>query len=160
MKMLKSALFAAAIAAPFAAQAATTNNNFTVAVNLTSHCTASNSGTQTLDFGAYNAFQAGVQNATAVNLTFDCTRTFAPISVAFDTVNGTAVGEGVLVGLRYVMTVGAPVTTAGTAATTAAIGTADSVSYTLNGTMQANQAGTCGAATCAGSHARTLVLTY
>jgi len=37
---------------------------------------------------------------------------------------------------------------------------ADAVSYSVTGSMPANQAGTCGAATCSGSHTRTLIVTY
>jgi spore coat protein U-like protein len=159
-KLIKVAVAAALVAASVSANAATTNNDFTVQVNLASQCQAVASGTQTMDFGNYTAFQAGVQNGTGVNLTFNCTRGYNLVSVAFDAVNGTAVGEGVLAGLRYVMAVGAPVVTLGTAATTSSIGTADSRAYAVTGTMQAGQAGACAAATCAGSHTRTLVLTF
>jgi hypothetical protein len=161
----KLCLLAAALAvASFASvvEAATTvNNNFTVSVNLSSRCVATNDGTQTLDFGTYTAFQGSAQAPAApVSLTFDCTRGLAPVSVAFDAVNGTTAGVGVLVGLQYALTATANATVAGTAASTTTIGTADAVSYSVNGSMPANQAGTCGAASCAGSHTRTLIVTY
>ena len=143
------------------AQAATVNNSFTVSVTLASRCVATNSGAGTLDFGTYTAFQGSAQSPAApVTLTFDCTRGLAPVSVAFDVVNGSAAGVGVLAGLQYSLTTSAAVTVAGIAASTATIGTADAVSYSVGGTMPANQAGTCGTATCAASHTRTLIVTY
>lgn len=160
-KILTGAVVAAFAAMVPAAQAATTSNNFNVSVSLTSVCEATNSGTQTVDFGTYTAFQVAAQPSTSVNLTFRCTRGFAPTSVAFDTVNGLATGEGVLQGLQYTLTAGAPSTVAGTAATTASIGTGDAVTYAVSGSMPASQAGTCATASCGPtSHVRTLIVTY
>src|SRR5476651_384916 len=126
---LKRVLAAAAVAAAFAtvptAQAATTPNNFNVSTTLTSQCAATNSGTTTVDFGTYVAFQGTAQASTSVNLQFQCTRGFAPTSVAFDTVNGTAAGVGVLAGLQYTLSAGAPGTVAGSPATVTSIGTGD-----------------------------------
>lgn len=146
-----------------AVNAATTNNNFQVSVTLSSQCKATNSGTTTVDFGTYTAFQAGAATGTPVNLTFDCTRGFAPSSVAFDTTNGTSTGGGVLQGLHYDLTAGAASTVAGTAATSAAaaIGTADAVTYAVSGNMPANQAGACATASCGPTaHTRTLIVTF
>src|ERR1700688_4898982 len=133
---MKKALRAAAAAAALglflpAAQAATTSNNFNVTVTLTSQCAATNSGTTTVAFGTYTAFQAAAQPGSPVNLTFQCTRGFPPVSVAFDVVNGTAAGVGVVQGLQYTLTAAAPTTVAGTAATTATIGTGDAVTYAV-----------------------------
>jgi hypothetical protein len=158
---LLAAALAVASVIPAAQAASTVNNSFTVSVNLSSRCIATNSGAATLDFGTYTAFQAGAQSPAApVTLTFDCTRGLAPVSVAFDTVNGTAAGVGVLAGLQYSLNASAASIVAGTAASTATIGTADAVSYSVNGSMPALQAGTCGTATCAASHTRTLIVTY
>jgi hypothetical protein len=162
---MKRVLTAAAVAAAFAmvpaAQAATTNNNFNVSTTLTSQCAATNSGTTIVDFGTYVAFQVGVQPSTSVNLTFQCTRGFAPTSVAFDIVNGTAAGVGVLAGLQYTLTAGAPGTLAGIAATTATTGTGDVVTYAVSGTMPGGQAGTCATASCGPtSILRTLIVTF
>lgn len=162
---MKRVLTVAAVAAAFAmvpaAQAATTNNNFNVSTTLTSQCAATNSGTTTVDFGTYVAFQVAAQPSTSVNLTFQCTRGFAPTSVAFDVVNGTAAGVGVLAGLQYTLTAGAPGTVAGIVATTATIGTGDAVTYAVSGTMPAAQAGTCATASCGPtSHVRTLIVTF
>lgn len=93
------------------AHAQTASNNFDVTVNLSSQCRAANNGTQTVDFGTYTAFQAGIQGSSTANLVFDCTRGFAPTTVAFDTVNGTAAGVGVLAGLQYTLTAAAAVVT-------------------------------------------------
>ena len=158
---LLAGLAAVALVAPAAQAASTVNNNFTVSVTLSSRCVATNSGAATLDFGTYTAFQAAAQTPAApVTLTFDCTRGLAPVSVAFDTVNGTAAGVGVLAGLQYSLTASSATTVAGIAASTTSIGTADAVSYSVSGSMPANQAGTCGTASCAASHTRTLIVTY
>ncbi|HLX24891.1 MAG TPA: hypothetical protein VKR38_16200 [Usitatibacter sp.] len=157
---------AAALAAAFAwvlpaAQAATTSNNFNVSVTLTSQCAATNSGTTTVSFGTYTAFQATAATSNSVNLTFQCTRGFSPVSAAFDIVNGTAAGVGVVQGLQYTLTAGAPTTTAGTAATTATIGTGDIKTYAVSGTMPAGQAGQCAAASCGPTtQLRTLIVTF
>jgi hypothetical protein len=150
--------FAAVI--PFA-DAATTSSNFTVSVTLSSQCAATNSGTTTVSFGTYTAFQGAAQGSNSVNLTFQCTRGFAPVSVAFDTVNGTAAGVGVLQGLQYTLTAAAPTLAAGTAATTATIGTGDIRTYAVSGSMPANQAGTCATSSCGPTtHTRTLIVTF
>lgn len=160
-KILATAVVAAISAMIPAAQAATTNSNFDVSVTLTSQCTATNSGTTTVDFGTYLAFQPGAQAGSPVNLTFQCTRGLAPVLVAFDIVNGTAAGVGVLQGLQYTLAAGAPGSVAGTAATTATIGTGDVVTYAVTGTMPAGQAGTCAVASCGPtSHVRTLIVTF
>jgi hypothetical protein len=140
-------------------QAADISNSFTVAVVLSAQCRATDSGTKTLDFGTYTAFQAGVQNATGIDIEFECTRGLVPTSVAFDATNGTAIGGGVIGGLNYDMEFAAAVVTDGDAATSAAddIGTADVRSYAITGTMGALQAGQVGAAV---SHTRTLIVSY
>jgi hypothetical protein len=160
-KILALGLIAAAAAMIPAAQAATTSNNFNVSVTLSSQCAATNSGTTTVAFGTYTAFQAAALVGTPVNLTFQCTRGFSPVSVAFDVVNGTAAGVGVLVGLQYTLTAGAPTTAAGTAATTATIGTGDVKTYAITSTMPGLQAGACATASCGPTtHVRTLIVTF
>jgi spore coat protein U-like protein len=160
-RLLLSAATATAVAMAFPAAAATTNNDFNVSVSLTSACQALNSGTQTVDFGTYAAFQVAAKTSSSVNLTFQCTRGFAPTSVAFDAVNGTAAGVGVLQGLQYTLTAGAPGTAAGTAASVTSTGTGDTVTYAVSGSMPGGQAGTCVTASCGPtSHVRTLIVTY
>ena len=159
----RAALVAVAgiLAAIPGAQAATTSNNFNVTVTLTSQCAATNSGTTTVAFGTYTAFQAAAQPGSAVNLTVQCTRGFSPVSVAFDVVNGTAAGVGVIQGLQYTLTAAAPTTVAGTAATTATIGTGDVKTYAVSGTMPAGQAGTCAVSSCGPTTiVRTLIVTF
>lgn len=158
---MKRVLTAAAVAAAFAmvptAQAAgTANNNFNVTTTLTSQCTATNNATQTVDFGPYTAFQASANTGTPVNLTFQCTRNFGPISAAFDT--GT--GAGVITGLQYTLTASGVTNTPGTATTPTVLGTGDIKTYGITGTMPANQAGDCAGATCAASAIRTLIVTF
>lgn len=143
------------------AQAATTSNNFNVTVTLTSQCAATNSGGTTVAFGTYVAFQAAAQPATGVNLTFQCTRGFSPTSVAFDTVNGTAAGVGVITGLQYTLTAAGPTSVAGTAASTATIGTGDVKTYAISGTMPPLQAGDCATTSCTpAAVVRTLIVTF
>ena len=163
---IRSAVAAIAIAvvAPAANAAATVSNDFTVSVNLLSQCSAVASGTQTMDFGDYTAITGGAATpAPTLNIDFNCTRNHVPASVAFDAVNGTVAGGGVLVGLNYDINVDAgAINTAGTAATSAPGGTgsADLRRYVVTGSMPANQAGTCVGTSCAGSHTRTLILTF
>lgn len=160
---MKRILIAAAIlgAAALPAQSATSNNNFNVSTSLSSQCQATNSGSQTVDFGTYTAFQAAPQPSTSVNLLFQCTRGFAPASVAFDTVNGNAAGAGVLVGLQYNLSAGTASIVGGIAATTATIGTGDAVTYAVSGTMPSGQAGACATSACGPtSHVRTLIVTF
>ena len=161
-KALRAAAAAAALALALpAAQAATTSNNFNVTVTLTSQCAATNSGTTTVAFGTYVAFQVAAATGTAVNLTFQCTRGFLPVSAAFDVVNGTAAGVGVVQGLQYTLTAAAPTSVAGTAATTATIGTGDIKTYNITGTMPAGQAGTCATNSCGPTtQLRTLIVTF
>jgi hypothetical protein len=115
----------------------------TTQVNLTSKCRWQG-GTAptgvTVDFGTYAAFQTTANTAATANVVFECTRGFgtAP-TISWD--GSTA--YGVVAGLNYQLSVSAPVRVAGTAATAAAagIGSADTVTYTLGGTMPADQVG-------------------
>jgi hypothetical protein len=159
--MLKKALIASglfAVSMPLT-QAADISNDFTVSVTLSAQCQAKDTGTKTLDFGTYTAFQADAQDATGIDIEFECTRGLVPTSVAFDTTNGTAIGGGVVGGLNYDMEIATAVVTDGTDSTSAAadIGKADLRSYAISGTMAASQAGEVGATA---SHTRTLIVSY
>lgn len=138
--------------------AQTAENTFTVEVTLAGVCEALNSGSQTVDFGSYTAFQSTDQNSSEIELVFRCTRGLTPVAAVFD---GGA-GAGVLQGLNYALTASAvPVIAAGDEATADSIGSADTVAYRVTGTIPANQAGTCALATCGPiTQTRTLVLTY
>jgi spore coat protein U-like protein len=160
LKALAAALTLASVAP--ALQAATTTNNFNVTVTLTSQCQVTNDATQTVDFGTYIAFQATAhaQN-TSATLNFRCTRGFAPTSTAFDTVNGTSTGVGVLQGLQYTLTNTPVAVSGGTAASTTTIGTGDVRAYTITGSMPADQAGACATASCGPTtHVRQLIVTF
>ena len=167
-KFLASAIAAVTVLAAVvpAAHAATVNSAFDVSVSLSAICTATNSGTTTVAFGTYTAFQTLDKTATA-DLTFSCTRGLTAPAFSFDTVNGTAIGGGVLAGLNYSLAATNQPTASGTAASSAPgiIGTADARTVRVTGTMVGGQAGSCAgtATTCAAapvSHTRTLTVTY
>jgi len=159
-RVLAAAVAAAFSIVPNAQAAGTANNNFNVTTTLTSQCTATNSGTQTVDF-AYTAFQTGPQAGTPVNLLFQCTRGFGPITAAFDTVNGTAAGVGVISGLQYTLTAASPTNGPGTPASVTSIGTGDLKTFAITGTMPPGQAGDCATSTCTPAAVlRTLIVTF
>ena len=148
------------------AQAANVGSGFNVSVNLTSTCVINVAATA-LDFGVYTAFGAAATPAPTTAVTFKCTQGFGPTAVQFDTVpalstasaaGATATGGGVISGLLYSLSVAAPVTTGGAAATNAAGAGADIKTYTVTGGMAAGQAGS--GAGGAASQARTLTITY
>ena len=90
----------------------------------------------------YTSFQAATVNA---NTTFDarCT-TGLPYTMALDVTSGT------LLGLNYLLSL--PVASA--------TGNGIVQTFTINGSIAGAQAGTCAAATCAGSQTRTLTISY
>jgi spore coat protein U-like protein len=149
-----------------AAQAAVVAGNFNVTVTLTSVCTMAT--ITDLAFGAYTAFGAAVI-ATPTTATLTCTRGLTGVLAAFDTSVGigstgaaaatNADGAGVLAGLEYsiLATAGSP--SAGTAASAAIPGTADTRSYVISGNMPAGQAGTF-TTVAAAPQVRTLTITY
>ena len=109
---------------------------------------------------SYTAFQA---SATTANTTFStrCT-TNLTYSVALDGAPTSGVYPGVVSGLKYGLAIG---TTAGGAAilpTTSFSGNGTVLTYYINGTMAAGQAGSCavGSATCTASDPRTLTITF
>ena len=90
----------------------------------------------------YSAFQASV---AAASTTFGVTCTNGmPYSMALDATSG------VVAGLQYAVALSA----------SSASGSGSQQNYTVNGTMPANQAGTCGAGSCSGTSVRTLTITY
>jgi len=170
-KILFSAIAVVSLMAaliPASARAAATSSSFNVSVTLAAQCQATNSGSQTVDFGTYTAF--GAAKTAAVSLTFNCTRGLATPTFTFDTANGNVNGDGVLAGLNYSLsTTTTPTTvTTGTAATAGSPGTAAVRTVTISGTMATSQAGQCStassvAAACdssAVSHVRTLLVAY
>ena len=132
------------------------NNPFNVTANLTAQCLV-NTAAAALDFGTYVAFGSSSVAAPTTAVSFKCTKGTVLTGVTFDATNGSAAGAGVVQGLAYTMTVSAPVTVAGTAATTVAGAGADVSTYTVTGAMAAGQPG---AGAGAGTSARTLILSY
>jgi hypothetical protein len=146
--------------------------NFTVSADLTSACRIkAGNNNQTINVGAYTAFQAGTPSA-AVNIDFECTRTLAGITGVFDDDAGTQTtstaaatqpsGSGVLSnGLNYTLATVASTPVAGNAADAAGIGTPMERRFAVTATIPSGQAGTCnGVAVCTGTQARTLTLNF
>lgn len=178
VKKLAAATFAVAamFSASPASQAATVGGNFNVSVSVASLCTLTTAVTPTLDFGTYTAFGSASIPAPTAALAFDCTRGLTAPTMALDAVNGTstatgavggaaATGDGVLpvVGLNYHLSVAGSKTGTGVAPTTAPgnIGSADTYTFTITGSMPSGQAGTCTTGTCGpDTQLRTLTITY
>jgi hypothetical protein len=152
------------------AMAQTATGNFDVNVTLTSACRMTTT-TPALNFGTYVAFRNTDLTATPVAIAFECTRglTISPPNVQFDapawgTTSGagpTASGEGVLAGLRYTMGVSNTGSTAGSApvvTTPGDIGVPATYTYTVTGSMPADQAGT--AAGGVQTHVRQLIVSF
>ena len=170
MKKLLLAVIAAvatlATAIP-AAQAATVDRNFNVTASVTAVCTMAAIGD--LAFGTYIAFRATPLVATATDAVLTCTRGLTGVSAQFD-IDGTnktssaiqqdPTGAGVVAGLNYTLLATRALTAAGTAAAANTIGTAATWTYTISGSMPAEQAGTCTTGNCAGTQTRTLTVTY
>ena len=162
-RILTSLAMCAATLAPPLAFGTSESSNFQVTVTLSSRCAATNSNTLTADFGTYVAFQTTPIATNIIDLTFTCTRGFAPASVAFDTLAGTADGGGVFpnVNLNYDLNIGPVTVTQGTNATATDIGTATTRTYPVSGYMAPGQAGNCAVASCGpDSMTRTLILTF
>ena len=169
MKKLSLVLVAVLASLGTAAQAATETANFTVSVALTSKCrVVPATDNQTLGF-TYTAFAAADVAANSnITINFECTRGLTAPTVIFDTdgttkTTGTAAaasvtGNGVVGGLRYEITATKGSVTNGNAATPAAIGTPDTIPYTISGKIFAGQAGTGPNGTY--TQARTLTLEY
>ncbi len=90
----------------------------------------------------YSAFQA---SAAPASTTFGVTCTsLLPYSMALDATTA------VIAGLQYSLSL----------SSSNATGTGGEQTYTINGTMPGNQAGTCGTASCATTQPRTITITY
>jgi hypothetical protein len=154
------AVVAAIAALAPVAQADTATDTVTVKVNLTSKCRWQGGTAPTgveVDFGTYIAFQ-GTDNtgSPSTGLTLECTRGFGGTPTA--TWDGDSAGGGVIAGLNYTLSATAGTRVTGTAATVSTIGSADTVPFTLGGTMPADQAGA--GAGGAQTATRTLTLTF
>ena len=105
----------------------------------------------TVNFGTYTAFQG---SANLANTTFSTTCTnLTPYTLSLDA------NSGAVSGLNYSLllntTSGGGVHPFGPVP-----GTGSAQTYYINGTMPANQAGTCAGASCAGTNVHTLTVTY
>lgn len=127
--------------------------NFDVTVNLQARCQLAAVAGTTLAFGNYTAFQAGSINSNSIAYTLSCTRNFGTPVVSFDVLGGgadaAADGSGVVGGLRYTIASTIGTVTAGAAATASpsSIGSADTRSISLLGTIAGGQVGDALAAT-------------
>jgi len=126
----------------------TANNNtldtspFTVTVITTNECQLS---TPPADINfTYTSFQAAVATANT-SFSVRCT-TALPYTMALDATSGTVAS----LNLSYTLAL----------SQTSATGNGLPQTYSINGSMAAGQAGKCAAATCSGSQARTLTVTY
>ena len=104
-----------------------------------------------VNFGTYTAFQ-GSANTANTSFATSCTN-LTPYTLSLDATGG------VVSGLNYSLLLN---TTAsgGTHPFGPVSGTGVPQTYYINGTMPANQAGTCSTGTCAGSQAHTLTVSY
>jgi spore coat protein U-like protein len=120
--------------------ASTATGTFPVTVTTPASCTFSTApGTMTFNYTAFG----GVLNVTTP-FALTCT-TLLPYTMSLDS------SVNVLVGLRYTLSI-APVTSS--------TGTGAAQNYSINGVMDAVQAGACGSGTCNGTQTRTLMITY
>jgi hypothetical protein len=145
---------------------------FNVSVALTAKCTVKQP-VGTVDFGGYTAFQSGAKPANQATLQYECTRGVVLSSVNLDTgadktntpttgATPSTTGEGIVNGLRYSLNVAFGGRNAGTNAsvgTGATNGSGDLVNYTINGSIEGNQAGAVGSGVTS-TQARTLTLMY
>ena len=165
---MKKLLMSSAMAALFgamipAANAAVGAASFNVTATLSSACTVG--PIADLAFSPVTAFVAPANPTTTALIS--CTRGLGGVTAVFDTVTGTSSAAGITPsaggllsnGLFYTITTVKGAVTPGGVATNAAIGSADSFTYTLTGAMSA-QAGTCAVASCPATQVRTLTLNF
>ena len=91
----------------------------------------------------FNYVSLGAASNASTSYGVTCTRAL-PFTMALDATAGT------IVGLNYTLTLGTPSST----------GTGAAQVFTISGNVAAGQAGTCATATCSGTQARTLTVTY
>ncbi len=165
MKMHRMKKLAIAIAALGAvalgsgiAEAASTSGTFNVNITLTSTCTL---GSVTPVAFAYTSLQGGAQTATGGGFNVTCTNSF-PYTFGLQAGSGAATPPGT----ATIAVTDNAVNLAYTLGTSAAGGTGNGAaqSYSVTGTMGANQSGTCATASCTNAAAtnkvQTLILNY
>ena len=143
--MNKRILLAVAVATMFAAvpaaHAGTATGNFNVTVNLTSKCEI-NAGPADVAF-TYTSFQTTGSTGTGGAYSVRCTNTL-PYSMSLDATSGTVSGLNYSLGLSAA----------------SATGNGAAQSFGVTGSMVSGQAGTCATASCSGTDARVLTVTY
>jgi len=105
----------------------------------------------TIAFGTYTAFQATAKTANTTFVT-TCTN-LTPYTLSLDA------ASGVVSGLNYSLLLNTSAS-GGMHPFGPVPGTGSAQTYYINGTMPANQAGSCAGASCAGSNVHTLTVTY
>lgn len=155
--MKKLAFVLASLALCGAVNAGTATGPFTVSVNFTSACQATTPA-PILAFGAYTAF-GGAATASAT-VGFECSRGTSATGVSVS--GGAANGLFTTANLQYFLTLPAtPIASSGgQVATSGFIGTADTLSITVNGTLP-QQAGATNSGTAApDTDSRTITITF
>jgi spore coat protein U-like protein len=105
----------------------------------------------TIAFGTYTAFQVSAKTANTTFIT-TCTN-LTPYTLSLDA------ASGVVSGLNYSLLLNTSAS-GGIHPFGPVPGTGSAQTYYINGTMPANQAGSCAGASCAGSNVHTLTVTY
>jgi spore coat protein U-like protein len=124
--------------------------SFTVGVTVNATCTLS-TPPGSVNFGTYTAFQG---SASTANTTFRTTcTTSTPYTMSLDTTGG------VVSGLNYSLLLNTT-GSGGTHPLGPVSGTGVPQTFYINGTMPANQAGTCPTGICAGTNTHTLTISY
>jgi spore coat protein U-like protein len=128
----------------------TNPQSFNVTINVNPTCTFSTSP-GTVNFGTYTAFQG---SANLANTTFSTTCTnLTPYTLSLDAASGAVSG------LNYSLLLNTT-SSGGTHPLGPIPGTGSAQTYYINGTMPANQAGSCAGASCVGTNVHTLTVTY
>lgn len=99
-------------------------------------------------FGTYVALRSTPLVSPTANVVMNCT-TDLPYSLALDATTGLIAGVGLNYSLATSWTAGSQLR-----------GTGPGQTFTMTGTLPANQAGTCSTGSCSGSDTRTLTVTY
>ncbi len=99
-------------------------------------------------FGTYVALRSTPLVSPTANVVMNCT-TNLPYSLALDATTGLIAGVGLNYSLATSWTAGSQLR-----------GTGPGQTFTMTGTLPANQAGTCSTGSCSGSDTRTLTVTY
>lgn len=133
------------LAAATANATSTPPSSFNVTVNLTSACSITSAPTP-VAFN-YTSGQGSAASPTAGSGAFQVTCTNnLPYTLALDATSGTFA----TVGLNYTLSLSAA----------SATGNGAAQSFTVGGSMAANQSGTCATASCADTSGRTLTISY